>query len=458
MRLNTTSKFLGLGAGALLLAGLVLPLQAENDTETTPENTRVVRRVVMADASGENAKLDIDELRQKLRSAIGDERSDEILKAVEPLLQKLQNAEYNELTPENIEVMMDTDGDADVHVFRSDVNVEMDTEANGEGEPVTKAKVVIRKMTPDGAVEEQIMDGDEAIQFIEAGEGMPHCSAKAGKNCGVSVKVMRFNDDNGDVSKVFKFETSGDAASGMPAEVMEMMKNIEMDIEINGEGEDGEHKVVIMRKNIGQDVEQTIDEDGNVTVISTNGPAGETVEMDDVVIKFGPDGEVPTNMTWISDDGQQFGLNRRVIVYVDAEKVSANGETGPNTDQLANALIEAEVIVLSDEPAANATDEMDAASQDKRAAEAAALPLNGFNVYPNPNDGLFNLEFTLPQAGPTTVKIVDLQGREVFREEFTSEANQQFVRQIDLTNDAGGVYMLSVMQNGAGATKKIEVR
>lgn len=440
------------------MAGLVLPLQAENDTETSPENTRVVRRVVMADASGENARLDIDELRQKLRSAIGDERSDEILKAVEPLLQKLQNAQYNELTPENIEVMMDTDGAADVHVFRSDVNVEMDTEANGEGEPVTKAKVVIRKMTPDGAVEEQIMDGDEAMQFLKSDGYKVHAGAASGNSGDVSVKVMQFNDENGEVSKVFKFETSGDAATGMPAEVMEMMKNIEMDIEVNGGDENGEHKVVIMRKHIGQDIEQTIDADGNVVVVQQGAP-GEAVEMDNVIIKFDENGEVPDKLTWFSEDGAMYGLNRRVIVYVDAEKFTHAGESSPNTDQVANALIEAEVIVLSDEPAAIATDDMDAASQDKRAAaETAALPLNGFNVYPNPNDGLFNLEFTLPQAGPTTVKIVDLQGREVFREEFTSEANQQFVRQIDLTNDAGGVYMLSVMQNGAGATKKIEVR
>ena len=456
MRLNTTSKLLGLGAGTLLMAGLVLPLHAENEAESTPENTRVIRRVVVTDAAGENAKLDIEALREKLRTAIGDERSDEILQAVEPLLQKLQNAEYNDLTPENIEMMMDSDGAADVRVFRSDVNVEMDTEANGDGQPTTKAKVVIKKMTPDGKVEEQVMEGDDAIQFIEAGEGMPKCSAAAGKNCGVTVKVMRFNDGEGEGSSLLKFETSG-GAHGMPAEVQEMMKNIEMNIEMDGEGESGNHKVVIMRKHIGQDVEQMIEEDGNIMVVQQGEP-GEAIEMDNVVIRLGENGEGDDKMTWFTEDGDMYGLNRRVIVYVDAEKFTTDGESSPNTDRIATALIDAEVIVLSDEPAEISSDGMNADAQDKRAADVAALPLTGFNVYPNPNDGLFNLEFNLPQAGPTTVKIVDLQGREVFREEFTSAANQPFVRQIDLTNDTGGVYMLSVTQNGATATKKIEVR
>ncbi len=65
---------------------------------------------------------------------------------------------------------------------------------------------------------------------------------------------------------------------------------------------------------------------------------------------------------------------------------------------------------------------------------------NGFNVYPNPNSGVFTLAINA-NIGTMTIELVDIQGRVVFSS-LENNVNAGFTKQISMETVANGVYML----------------
>jgi len=68
------------------------------------------------------------------------------------------------------------------------------------------------------------------------------------------------------------------------------------------------------------------------------------------------------------------------------------------------------------------------------------------NVYPNPTDGLFSLEFET--EGVYNLTLTDMSGKILFHETVTGQSVQ-----IDISNYAAGVYLL-IINNGKGQTTK----
>lgn len=62
----------------------------------------------------------------------------------------------------------------------------------------------------------------------------------------------------------------------------------------------------------------------------------------------------------------------------------------------------------------------------------------GINVYPNPNNGVFNVRFTNTIIEPTHLRIVNVLGTEVYHTTLTGNA------QIDLTKQTSGVYFVTI--------------
>jgi hypothetical protein len=63
-----------------------------------------------------------------------------------------------------------------------------------------------------------------------------------------------------------------------------------------------------------------------------------------------------------------------------------------------------------------------------------------FKVYPNPTTGIITLEFTQNNGKKAEVSVTNLIGAVVFRKELTYSANYQ----VDLSNQASGIYLLKV--------------
>jgi hypothetical protein len=91
----------------------------------------------------------------------------------------------------------------------------------------------------------------------------------------------------------------------------------------------------------------------------------------------------------------------------------------------------------------------------KKAVEEKQLNVNQLNVYPNPSNGKFALDFELADKGKTQLLVTDLQGKEVYKEEFVNDGNGLQTRQLDLSNQAGGFYLLKIKNGDKSLVKKI---
>lgn len=81
------------------------------------------------------------------------------------------------------------------------------------------------------------------------------------------------------------------------------------------------------------------------------------------------------------------------------------------------------------------------------------LVLEGFRAYPNPTTGLLTVEFRAATQ-PTTVLLLDLSGRQLFREELNAFSGQ-YHQQFDLKEFAKGTLLLVVQQGDKLFTERI---
>jgi Leucine-rich repeat (LRR) protein len=81
------------------------------------------------------------------------------------------------------------------------------------------------------------------------------------------------------------------------------------------------------------------------------------------------------------------------------------------------------------------------------------IELDGLEIYPNPTTGIVNIEFAGGTGRKTEISVSNLIGAEVFRKEF--EVVEKF--EVDLSNQASGIYLLKVMIDNRQYISKIVV-
>ncbi|MEM7036148.1 MAG: PKD domain-containing protein, partial [Bacteroidota bacterium] len=77
-------------------------------------------------------------------------------------------------------------------------------------------------------------------------------------------------------------------------------------------------------------------------------------------------------------------------------------------------------------------------------------------VWPNPNNGAFRVETTLPGTVPVQLEIVNMQGQVVYRRDYEDAAGT-FAEEVDLGEKASGVYFVRFMVDGHVKVEKIVV-
>ena len=87
------------------------------------------------------------------------------------------------------------------------------------------------------------------------------------------------------------------------------------------------------------------------------------------------------------------------------------------------------------------------------------VALNSFNVttMPNPTSGVSNIVVDLAVAADMNIVVVDMLGNEVYNSGTVSLDAGSYATQVNLTNNAAGVYFAKVNLNGAVKTVKINV-
>ena len=76
------------------------------------------------------------------------------------------------------------------------------------------------------------------------------------------------------------------------------------------------------------------------------------------------------------------------------------------------------------------------------------------SVFPNPSDGLFNIQFTLPNQGNTIVRVFDSRGAQVYLNTLGLFSGT-FSDRIDIANNVKGIYFLSIQQDDQQISRKL---
>lgn len=86
-----------------------------------------------------------------------------------------------------------------------------------------------------------------------------------------------------------------------------------------------------------------------------------------------------------------------------------------------------------------------------------SLEVNKFNFYPNPNNGIFSVEFELENEADTEVRVFNLSGIEIYFEEIPGFSGI-YQRDFDLSKEAKGNYFVQISREGKATTKKLIVQ
>jgi hypothetical protein len=68
-------------------------------------------------------------------------------------------------------------------------------------------------------------------------------------------------------------------------------------------------------------------------------------------------------------------------------------------------------------------------------------------VYPNPSNGITNLNVDVKQAGNISISVVNILGKTVYKNKINNTSAGNYVRTIDLSNEASGIYFAKVSVN-----------
>lgn len=82
--------------------------------------------------------------------------------------------------------------------------------------------------------------------------------------------------------------------------------------------------------------------------------------------------------------------------------------------------------------------------------------LENFTLYPNPNNGNFNIQFNSNSGNEIKVNVHDIRGREIYSKSYTN--NGLFNENLQLSNVQSGVYLVTVQDGSIKETKKIVIQ
>lgn len=82
---------------------------------------------------------------------------------------------------------------------------------------------------------------------------------------------------------------------------------------------------------------------------------------------------------------------------------------------------------------------------------------NSLNVYPNPANYLLNISFNAISSGDASIRLLDVQGREIIRDHANAAAGK-FMHEIDVTGLASGIYMIEVQSGDLMARRRVSIK
>jgi subtilisin-like proprotein convertase family protein len=85
----------------------------------------------------------------------------------------------------------------------------------------------------------------------------------------------------------------------------------------------------------------------------------------------------------------------------------------------------------------------------------ADFEINDFVMYPNPNNGVFNIQFTSESEKGVKVFVHDILGRKLFEKEYSNKTH--FNENVEMLNPQSGIYLLTVVDGNRKSVRKIVI-
>ncbi|XOV66128.1 MAG: T9SS type A sorting domain-containing protein [Fluviicola sp.] len=382
---------------------------------------------------------------------------------------------------EDVEIESNDGTHREVKIIReenSNGDVIMKKYVNGEEVELSEEDLERLNQFKDGAHHKIIMrKGDHDLKWEEK---------ELSENVEMKVEV----DDEGNIT-VQKF------VNGEEVEVSEE----EMDRIKNGEHQ--QHQVIIKKGN--EDLNWTpkegeekvelkveMDDEGNITVQKfVNGEEVEVSEEEMEEIRVGHsqrvfvideehEGDIQLDMDYLMEivemevemiegEGLEEGQQRIIVkeLRFDDEETSGEHKEIRKEIRVENRVEvkgdeEDFTVVLVHENYEESMDEhmevrMMVEEENEDATSEREMSLNDpISVYPNPNDGTFIIAFAQKNKAKTTIRVVDTQGKVVFKEKLGDFAGA-YKKELNLKKHGVGTYIVTVQQGGETSSRKIIV-
>ena len=399
---------------------------------------------------------------EKIYTNMDELKADEELKEFDVLIDRWANEEGHHMMhlehgdrdgAKRIIIKKKIDGDENLtwisedneEIHEGDYHVVM-KHKDGKEEKIIKEKKVIKIKTDK--------DGHEiTIKIDEDGE-----------------HNMIIIDEDGNKTKITDEDIEKMIQNHQDGEGNEIHKKIEVIVSDEG---DGEQKVIVMKgdendaKEIEVEVKKEIGEDGEEKIIERNvwitkdgkkieldGESDYEFETDGDIIKIKVDADImeiddfsdartegKNVMLRLGIEDDNKGINQTMNIIVKEE----DGEQFIEIDiKRTNSLNVTISEILKDDTSLDGIDY----------SLKNSLNPSQLNYYPNPNNGKFNLKFMLDKKEEVTVKVMDILGKEVYKETLL-DFNGTYDNKIDLTGKEKGIYILQIIQKRKALTRKI---
>ena len=360
---------------------------------------------------------------------------------------------------------------------KKDKRVELFQNEKPDGEKT----IIIRKkmdgkdeMTWTSDDKEELKEGDNLI-IIQQKDGDEDTIIYNSK------KVVKIKSKDGDDHVTIKMEGDDDQKmiwideNGSKTELTdEKIEKMISEVEVTTSGGDKETvDVIIMegddnrKTEVEVEVKKEIDALGEEKIIEKKvwvTKDGKKIELDDDdAYEIKTEGDTFTiKVDRESMDSEDFSDEKfdgdNVMVY----RNKAEGEPGMN--QMMNINIDeknGEQFIKIDIKRSNSVKVMiseilqdDASLSDIDYSLKNNLKPSKLNYFPNPNNGRFTLDFTLDQKEEVTVVVMDILGKEVYKEKLL-DFQGNYDNQIDLSGKEKGIYILQISQKKKMLTRKI---
>lgn len=191
------------------------------------------------------------------------------------------------------------------------------------------------------------------------------------------------------------------------------------------------------------ETDHSIDKKFNVYISSDDQVAVDAISK--IVVK---DGEADCKTIKLIIEDDEDGNVKVVDLQNDLEDVAENVKITKRITDDGHIFITAEISECE-----LTNDEMEKA-KDIGLDNKDNLQLNKFKIFPNPTDGLFNIEFDLDDKVKTLVQVYNEEGKMVYSDK-VKNFDGIYSNEIDLSKEDNGLYFIQIIQGKKSITKKI---